>query len=65
MTSAINLPPLLTVGEVAELLRLHRVVVRGKLRHGDIPGVKVGANSWRIPRSYIEAILRGESEAES
>ena len=58
MTSALTLPPLLEVDELAKLLRLHPVTVRNKIRRGEIPAVKVGG--WRIPRAYVEAILEGE-----
>ncbi|MEB4210975.1 helix-turn-helix domain-containing protein [Mycobacterium sp. 94-17] len=52
-------PPLLEVDELAKLLRLHPVTIRVKLRRGEIPGVKISANRWRIPRSYVESILGG------
>ena len=60
------LKPMLTANEVAALLRLHIVVVRNKCRSGEIPAIKVGANPnsasthWRIPRDYVESILRAE-----
>jgi excisionase family DNA binding protein len=55
-------PPLtrsdvLTVSEVAELLRLPRSTVYDLARRGLLPGHRVG-RSWRFIRPEIEAWLR-------
>ena len=51
---------LLTVKEVAELLKTSRVQVRKMIQNGDLPAVKVG-REYRIPsicvRDFIEQNL--------
>ena len=47
---------ILTVTEVAALLRLHPVTVRLKAASGEIPGRQIG-NRWRFSRARIEAWL--------
>jgi excisionase family DNA binding protein len=37
----------LTIGEVAEMLRVHPTTVYRLLKRGDIPGFKIGGN-WRV-----------------
>ena len=46
-------PDLLTVAEVAKILRLNPVTVRRLLSTGQLVGMKIGG-SWRIPRSELE-----------
>lgn len=57
-----QLPELLTVGEVAEVLRLsdetiHRWAREGRIEFVDVLGVK------RFRRDYIESILDGRVQA--
>lgn len=54
-----DLPPLLTTQQVARILQYNRAVVRRKLCHGEIPGIKLGGN-WRVSRDYVESLLNGE-----
>lgn len=60
---------LLTVPEVAAMLRLNEQTVRKWLRDGTLPGYRLGSNrkaGWRIRRSEVEAYLeahRGEGAA--
>jgi excisionase family DNA binding protein len=46
-TSTADYSGLLTVGEVASLLRLSEHTIRRLLRRGALPGVQVG-RQWRI-----------------
>ena len=50
-------PVLLTVREVAELLRIHRPKVYELIKEGTIQGFKLGSD-WRITRESIEALIR-------
>ena len=51
---------LLTPEESAMLLKMHVDSVRRLLRTKKLPGVKVGG-AWRIPKSSLTALLRGET----
>jgi excisionase family DNA binding protein len=60
-----QLPRLLTLDEVADILRVARGTVRGLLRSGSLRGGKIGPKLWRISREDLEEYLRGLStEAE-
>jgi excisionase family DNA binding protein len=48
----------LTIGEVAEMLRVHPTTVYRLLKRGDIPGFKIGGN-WRVS---VDALNRWMSE---
>ena len=48
----------LTIGEVAEMLRIHPTTVYRLLKRGDIPGFKIGGN-WRVS---VNALDRWMSE---
>jgi len=50
-------PQLLTVDEVAELLRIRRDTVYRLAAKGEIPGHKIG-RVWRFPRNVIDEFLR-------
>jgi excisionase family DNA binding protein len=60
MNNTTTLQPMLTCPAFAALVGLHPRTVTVKCRRGEIPAIKVG-ESWRIPRWYVEAILRGEA----
>lgn len=49
-------PLLLTVREVAKLLRIHRPKVYLLIKDGSIEGFKLGAD-WRIKRQSIEKLI--------
>jgi excisionase family DNA binding protein len=53
---------MLTVREVATLLRVSEQTVRSWLRDGTLLGVRPGGTKagWRIPRSAIEPLLNPE-----
>lgn len=48
----------LTVEEVAEILKVNIDTVRRLLRQGELPGVKVGRH-WRVEREALRAYLQG------
>lgn len=52
---------LMTVEEVADLLRMHLDSVRRLLRQGRLPGVRLGKRWW-IRRADLEALLRGAGQ---
>jgi len=43
----------LTIGEVAEILRVHPTTIYRLLKRGAIPGFKIGGN-WRISASALD-----------
>ena len=43
----------LTIGEVAEMLRIHPTTVYRLLKRGDIPGFKIGGN-WRVSVNALD-----------
>ena len=51
----------LTVGEVAELLRVSRHTVYRLAQRGDLPGRKIG-RIWRFSRRGVEQLLSGEQQ---
>jgi excisionase family DNA binding protein len=51
-----ELPVLLTVKEVSEILRIHRPKVYILIRSGGIKGFKVGSD-WRIRRDSVEDLV--------
>jgi len=53
-----NPKAVLTIGEVAEMLRVHPTTVYRLLKRGDIPGFKIGGN-WRVS---VNALDRWMSE---
>lgn len=55
--------PLLTVPEVAHIVRQHEQTVRRAMRSGEYPGaVKVG-REWRISRANLDARLNPQPAA--
>lgn len=53
--------PLLTVDEVAALVRLDGETVRRWARDELVPAVKLPGGHWRFQRAVVEAIMRGET----
>lgn len=49
-------PMLLTVKEVATLLRIHRPKVYDLIREGTIHGFKLGSD-WRVKRESVERLV--------
>jgi excisionase family DNA binding protein len=46
----------LTVSEVAEILRVHSTTIYRLVKRGDLPGFKLGGN-WRINRASLDLWL--------
>jgi len=55
---------MLTIAEVADILRMHRATVYRLVKRGDLPGFKVGDN-WRINEDSLRTVLAGESTGAS
>lgn len=59
--STLTFPEMMRPGEVAPVWRLSSQTICRHCREGLIEGaVKVGRNSWLIPRATVEARLRGQ-----
>jgi excisionase family DNA binding protein len=56
MSEETIVPRLLTVREVASLLRVHRPKVYDLLKWGDLEGFKLGAD-WRIKTVSVEKFI--------
>lgn len=55
----------MTVVELAKLLKVHPVWLRRRIAQGGFPGVIRIGKLWRIPRSAYEAVLKnGLSDAD-
>jgi len=52
----------LTVAEVARMLKVGQPTVRRMLERNEIDGVKVGTR-WRVRREKIMALIRGDTHA--
>jgi excisionase family DNA binding protein len=48
-----KLKRVLTIGEVAEMLRVHPTTIYRLVKRGELPGFKVGGN-WRINSDALE-----------
>ena len=57
------LPAYLTVGEVAELLRLNQQTVRNWIDRGELPAVRVGERRVRIRQSDLDEFLAAGATA--
>lgn len=56
-----QLPELMTVTEVASVLRMSSQAIRDMIKRGEINAVRVG-RQYRIPRSEVERITAIETE---
>ena len=56
-----SLPPILSVKEAADLLRVDPQVIRRAILRKELPALKAGA-LWRIRRQDLSAYLRRESK---
>ena len=52
-----RLPPLLTVGQYADITQQKEPAVRAQLRAGTLPGCKISKKLWRIPRDVVRRYL--------
>ena len=55
-----TLKGVLTIVEVAEVLRVHPTTIYRLVKRGDIPGFKIGGN-WRINRASLDLWLSAAS----
>ena len=53
---------LLTVEEVADLLRVNRQTVRNWIDNGQLPSIRVGSRRVRVQRPALEAFIGLESD---
>lgn len=58
-----ELPPIVTVDEVAKLLRYNPVTIGRWLETGFLPGSKLG-KEWRILREDVRQLLHDNSNSE-
>lgn len=49
----------LTINEVAEMLRMHSTTVYRLVKRGEIPGIKIGGH-WRVTRASLDSFLSPE-----
>lgn len=49
--------PFLTPEEVAQVLDVSLMTVYRKLKSGELPGAKIGANTWRIKQDDLNAFV--------
>lgn len=61
MSELDGLPLVLTVEEVAAVLRIGRSAAYQAVRDGSIPSVRIGGRSIRVPRHQLEALLGSEN----
>jgi excisionase family DNA binding protein len=54
---------LLTVAEVARILRLHPQTIRTWIKSGTMEGVRIGPKKFRVARGELERVLNGEPVA--
>jgi excisionase family DNA binding protein len=57
-----ELASVLTITEVAEILRMHSSTIYRLVKRGDLPGLKIGA-VWRVNRESIDLWLVGKTRA--
>jgi len=53
----LNLEPLLTVSDVAEILKVSPSCVRELARKGELRGIKI-ISDWRFERSAVEELIQ-------
>jgi excisionase family DNA binding protein len=54
-----ELENVLTIGEVAEILRMHSTTIYRMVNRGALPGFKIGG-AWRINRATLDLWLSAE-----
>ena len=57
-------PDVLTIDEVARILRIGRTAAYEAARRGEIPTLRIGRR-LRVPRHRLEAMLAGEAMGET
>jgi excisionase family DNA binding protein len=53
----------LTVGEIADLLRLNQQTIRNYIDRGELPAVRLGTRRVRVRRADLEAFIEASSTA--
>jgi len=53
---------ILTIAEVAQILRMHRNTVYRLVKRGDLPGFKIGDN-WRVDEKALRTLLARETDS--
>ncbi len=61
-TNMEQLPPVMTMREVAEYLRVHPTTVYRLLRRGVLPAFRVGSD-WRFSRAALDAWMLNHTVA--
>ncbi len=59
-----DLPAMLTVNQVAELLQVEPRTIRRNIEFGGVPARKIG-RVWRIPKSFVLSYLESETAHET
>jgi excisionase family DNA binding protein len=49
--------PMLSPGQIAELLGVHKKTVHLWLRTGKLQGIKISYRAWRIPKSAFDSFI--------
>ena len=50
-------PQFYTVAEVADIMRVSRMTIYRMVHSGELPAVRVGKNSYRVPRSALDQLF--------
>ena len=52
-----NGPQFYTVAEVADIMRVSRMTIYRMVHSGELPAVRVGKNSYRVPRAALDQLF--------
>ena len=50
-------PQFYTVAEVADIMRVSRMTIYRMVHSGELPAVRVGKNSYRVPSSALDQLF--------
>ncbi|MDD7465619.1 MAG: helix-turn-helix domain-containing protein [Actinomycetaceae bacterium] len=50
-------PQFFTVAEVADIMRVSRMTIYRMVHSGELPAIRVGKNSYRVPRSALDQLF--------
>jgi excisionase family DNA binding protein len=56
-----NLPELMTVAEVAALVRVSKMTIYRMIRKGELPAIAVG-KSYRIPIAHVRRLTQARAD---
>jgi excisionase family DNA binding protein len=54
-----ELERVLTINEVAQILRMHPTTIYRLVKRGELPGFKIGG-AWRISKASLDSFLSAE-----